>query len=67
MKYLTGEASTKNISGPTFKAIVEDWLKMVQDSGGAYSIDAMAAREAEGIVTAALVGEGQQALFEEPK
>ena len=67
LKYLTGEASTKNISGPTFKAIVEDWLKMIQDSGGAYSIDAMAAREAEGIVTAALVGEGQQALFEEPK
>jgi len=67
LKYLTGEASTKNISGSNFKAIVEDWLKMIQDSGGAYSIDAMAAREAEGIVTVALVGEGQQSLFEEPK
>ena len=35
LKYLTGEASTKNIPGSTFKAIVEDWLKMIQDSGGA--------------------------------
>ena len=67
LKYLTGEASTKNIPGSTFKAIVEDWLKMIQDSGGAYSIDSMAAQEAEGIITAALVGEGQQALFKEPK
>ena len=60
--YLTGDASTKAISGPMFKAIVEDWLKMTKDSGGDYTIDPMAAKEAQSIVSAALVEEGQQTL-----
>jgi hypothetical protein len=60
--YLTGNTSTKKVSGRMFKAIVEDWLKMAQDEGGEYHIDAMAAKEAQYIVTAAIVGEGQQAF-----
>jgi recombination protein RecT len=61
--YLTGGiTSTKKVSGRMFKAIVEDWLKMAQDEGGEYHIDTIAAREAQAIVTAAMVGEGQQAF-----
>ena len=60
--YLTGDASTKAITGPMFKAIVEDWLKMTKDSGGDYTIDPMAVKEAQSIVSAALVEEGQKTL-----
>jgi hypothetical protein len=63
LDYLTGHASTKDVTGQQFKAIVEDWLKMEQDSGGEYTVDAFAAKEAQAIVTAALVGEGQQSLL----
>lgn len=63
LNYLTGDTSTKAITGPMFKAIVEDWLKMTKDSGGDYTIDPMAAKEAQAIVSAALVDEGQQTLL----
>ena len=63
LKYLTGQTSTNKISGNVFKAIVEDWLKVWQDTGEDYHIDEMAAREANQIVIAALVGEGQQSFM----
>lgn len=62
LTYLTGDPSTKNTSGQTFKAIVEDWLKMEKDSGGDYKIDGMAAKEAQTIFAEALKEEGQQEL-----
>lgn len=62
LHYLTGSGSTKDVTGPFFKAIVEDWLKMTKDTGGEYTIDPMAAKEAQGIISAALVEEGQQGL-----
>lgn len=60
LHYLTGSESTKNVSGQMFKALVEDWLKLKPDTGGAYQVDFMAMREAHNIVDAALVGEGQE-------
>jgi hypothetical protein len=63
LDYLTGEESTKNVSGPWLKTILDEWLKPTQDSGGEYKIDTMAAKEAQAIVTSALIGEGQQTLI----
>jgi hypothetical protein len=63
LNYLTGHASTKEIDGSNFKAIVEDWLKMKQDKGSKeYTIDPMAAKEAQAIVTSELKDEGQLEL-----
>jgi len=64
LKYLTGEASTRNISGQTFKSIIEDWLKAreASDGSGSYIVDPMAIKEAQSIVTAALKEEGQTEL-----
>lgn len=62
LHYLTGNSSTKAVTGSMFKAILEDWLQMKQDSGGQYQINQYAAQEAQKIVSAALVGEGQQAF-----
>jgi len=61
--YLTGKSSTKDVTGAEFKALVEDWLKINKDSGGEYHIDAMAALEAQAIITTFLVNEGQTQLF----
>jgi hypothetical protein len=65
LKYLTGHASTKEVPGNLFKAIVEDWLKMKQkdDGSGEYEIDAMASKEAESIYTAAVFLEVQATLI----
>jgi len=47
--YLTGHASTKDISGPWFKVITEKWLKMAKnpDGSGEYVVDKMAVLEAQ--------------------
>lgn len=63
LNYLTGHASSKEVDGKTFKAIVENWLHMTQDSGGDYFIDPLAAREAQAIVNASLVAEGQASFL----
>jgi len=62
--YLTGHASTKDISGPWFKVITEKWLKMAKnpDGSGEYVVDKMAVLEAQAIVAAQLVSEGQKEL-----
>ena len=54
----------KNISGQTFKSIIEDWLKAreASDGSGSYIVDPMAIKEAQSIVTAALKEEGQTEL-----
>jgi len=62
--YLTGHASTKDISGSWFKVITEKWLKMAKnpDGSGEYVVDNMAVLEAQAIVAAQLVSEGQTEL-----
>lgn len=62
--YLTGLASIKDVSGPELKALLENWLNIEQDPDTQeYSIDPMAAQEAQAIFTEALAGEGQKALL----
>ncbi len=64
LKYLVGDPSTKNVTGSQFKAIVDKWLEMKPnpDGSGDYIINPFSAEEAESIVAAALVAEGQQEL-----
>ena len=62
LKYIAGDPSTLKVDGAVFKAIVEDWLKMRQDSGEAWQVDPMAITEAQSIVTEALREEGQAEL-----
>jgi hypothetical protein len=52
------------VTGPQFKAIVDKWLEMKKnpDGSGEYLINHFSAQEAEAIVAAALVAEGQQTL-----
>lgn len=64
MKYLTGYASLKDSANEpgmpgTFVLALLDWLKPEKDSGGAYHPDAMAAKEANTVWTAALKEAGQ--------
>ncbi len=62
--YLTGLASIKDVSGPELKALLENWLNIEQDPDTKeYSIDPMAAQEAQAIFTEALAGEGQKAML----
>lgn len=62
--YLTGLASIKDVSGPELKALLENWLNIEQDPDTQeYSIDPMAAQEAQAIFTKALAGEGQKELL----
>lgn len=63
LKFLTGSASTKDISGSMFKALVEKWMKVKQDTGGEYTVDPMASREAHLIYVESLETEGQTKLF----
>ena len=49
LEYLTGKPSSKDVSGPWFKTIVDEWLKMKQDTGGEYTINQYAAQEARAI------------------
>ena len=60
--YLTGFASTKDMSGAHVKALI-DWLNPTQDSGGAYVVNSDAAKEAYLVVTASAIEHGQQELF----
>ncbi len=62
--YLTGHASTKDISGSWFKVLTEKWLKMAKnpDGSGEYVVDKMAVLEAQAIVAAQLISEGQTEL-----
>lgn len=64
LKYLTGYTSTKEVDGQWFKVLVEEWLKMnkSEDGSGEYTIDNLAAQEAQAIVDAALIDEGQLGL-----
>jgi phage recombination protein Bet len=60
LRYLTGDPSTKAVSGKMLKVLLEDWLKIHQnEQTQEYMIANMAIKEAESIVTAALIGEGQ--------
>lgn len=65
LHYLTGKASTKDVDGQYFKAIVEKWLELEKsaDGSGDYVVNPYAAKEAQAIVTAALKDEGQQELL----
>jgi hypothetical protein len=64
LKYLTGIPSTKDVLSSQFKAIVEKWLEMKKnpDGSGEYMINQFSKQEAESIVAAALLSEGQQSL-----
>ena len=62
LNYLTGDPSTKNVTGQYFKAIIEDWLEVEQDDGGEYRVKPIAAQEAQAIFTEALKDEGQQEM-----
>jgi hypothetical protein len=59
--YLFGVDSSKKLSGPQIKAVL-DWLKPVKDSGGAYSPDPMAARELHAVWEAEQLAKGQTVL-----
>jgi hypothetical protein len=62
LHFLTGHESTKDVDGPTFKAIVEKWLEMKADSGGEYSVSDYAIQEAQMVFGAALQEAGQGEL-----
>jgi hypothetical protein len=59
LNFLTGHSSSKEVDGITFKAVVENWLRIKQDPSGDYTIDPLAAAEAQAIVNASLITEGQ--------
>jgi len=60
--YLLGAPSLTDAADEMVLACL-DWLKPVQDSGGAYMPDPMAEREAQAVYTDSLKGEGQQPLL----
>ena len=60
--YLFGAASTKDIEGAMVKKAL-DWLNPQKDDGGAYAIDTMAQKELSGVLDAAQVAQGQDALL----
>lgn len=59
-KYLTGHESLKDC-GVMVNALL-DWLKPVQDSGGAYTVDPLAGKELTAAYTEALKAAGQSEL-----
>ena len=62
-KYLTGEASSKNMK-PEFVLALLDWLKPTKiNDTGEYMPDGMAIREAQAIITARLEEAGQEKLI----
>lgn len=61
LKYLTGATSTKLVSAGMINALL-DWLNSTQDSGGAYSVDPMSAKELQAVWTEALKEAGQGEL-----
>jgi len=67
VRYLTGKASIADCTWAELRAF-RGWLKPSQDSGGAYTINAMAEQEAQQVITRVLLDAGQQELplAEEP-
>jgi hypothetical protein len=67
LTHLLGESDIKKFNGPLIIAML-DWLKPVQDSGGAYTVSPMAEKEAKTAYQEFIKdsGEGEQeGLFEE--
>ena len=60
--YLTGHAHSKDIPDGFILVMLNLWLKPKKDSGGAYSPDPMAAREAKLVYEQAIKDEGQMIL-----
>jgi hypothetical protein len=58
LKYLTGKASTKDISDGTILAL-KRWLHATQDSGGEWTPDPMSVKEAQSVWTEAQKADGQ--------
>ena len=62
MVFLFGVPSRKDVP-PELVLAALDWLRPTKDSGGAFSPDPMAVKEAEAVWTASLKTEGQQELL----
>jgi hypothetical protein len=62
LKHLFDVTSMNDITDAQVLAIL-DWLKPSKDSGGAYSVDPVSAREAQAVVTAAMKAAGQGELL----
>lgn len=60
--YMFGSDSLNEVADGVVLAMLNDWLKPVQDSGGAYVIDAMAERELVHAFEAAMKAQGQTEL-----
>jgi recombinational DNA repair protein RecT len=61
LKYLTGKASTKDISDGTILAL-KRWLHATQDSGGEWKPDPMSVKEAQSVWTEAQKADGQEEI-----
>ena len=62
LQYLVGDPSSNKVTGQYFNAIIDDWLAVSKDSGDEYTVDPVAAQEAQAIFTEALKDEGQQEM-----
>jgi hypothetical protein len=62
LKYLFDQSSLNDIADRIVLVMLDIWLKPVQDSGGAYKIDDLAARELRLAYDAALRSQGQTEL-----
>jgi len=60
--HILGEGSLKNVPGAKIQACL-DWLKPTQDTGGMYTADEMAVREAHAAWNDFQIASGQQELF----
>jgi|GEM_PF-2182563 len=63
LQFITGEPHSKSVPDNYVMAIL-DWLKPEKDSGGLWTPDEMAVREAQTLLTYARKEAGQQELFE---
>lgn len=61
LHFLWGKSSSKELDGPALKVTL-DWLNPTKDTGGAYSIDPMAAKELKSIWYEELKEKGQETL-----
>lgn len=62
LAYLTGHASSKDLTSPVVLALL-DWLKPTRDENGDYRPSDMAITEATSAYTAALEAQGQKAML----
>ena len=60
--YLFGVSSLKDLDGTMLLAVLNDWLKPVSDSGGAYKVDPVAVQEAIAAYEEAIKAQGQMPL-----